>query len=106
MHQVQTGQVRRIAGALSQYVGTGDDAKAVRRGAPECCLTLFCPALATFSSPFLLLRWRVFRAVQLASLPGRPSGLKLEAAKALLRSVSLLIYLALRSCASQVPGLQ
>lgn len=35
MHLVQTGQVRHIAGALSQCVGTGDGAKAVRRGAPE-----------------------------------------------------------------------
>lgn len=70
MQQVQTGQVRRIAGALSQCVGTGDGAKAVRRGAPECRLTLFCRALAMFSSLFLLLRWRVYRAVQLASLHG------------------------------------
>jgi hypothetical protein len=48
MHQVQTGQVRRIAGALSQYVGTGDGARAVRRGAPECRLTLFSRALQRF----------------------------------------------------------
>ena len=70
MQKVQTGQVRRIAGALSQYVGTGDGAKAVRRGAPEGRLTLFCRALTTLSSLLLLLRWRMFRAVQLASLPG------------------------------------
>lgn len=54
MHLVQTGQVRRIAGALSQYVGTRDGAKAVRRGAPEHGLTLFCCAPATFSSLLLL----------------------------------------------------
>ena len=70
MQKVQTGQVRPIAGALSQYVGTGDGAKAVRRGAPECRLTLFWRESALFFFPFPPFRWRGFRAVQLASLPG------------------------------------
>ena len=105
MQKVQTGQVRRIAGALSQYVGTGDGAKAVRRGAPECRLTLFCRADNVFFPfpPFTMARVPC-RAARISSW--MLSGLKLEAAKVSLRSVPSLIYLALRSCASQVPGLQ